>query len=210
MELAHIKCGGACFCISRKSKMKKEQSQDYPFVIKYLSNRYRLIECRDHIQCILQRRDKNVPRWRGIYYFLNTQSMSRILRQFGLDDGVVGQLPERFESRFKTVQREQIKSDDIVIATDRNLLEDKNFSGSHEVKVPEHARHGGDAQLKDILCNRILLKPHPVHDRHLFYRRSRSYLTIAQAASNYCKRFWHANVRCVVYGFVQEPPDGTG
>ena len=114
MELAHIRCGGACFCISRKSKMKKEQSQDYPFVITYLSNRYRLIECRDHIQWILQRRDKNVPRWRGIYYFLNTQSLSRIFRQFGLDDGVVGQLPERFESRFKTVQREQTKSDGVV------------------------------------------------------------------------------------------------
>ena len=74
----------------------------------------------------------------------------------------------------------------------------------------EYARHGDDAQLKDILCNRILLKPHPVHDRHLFYRRSRSYLTIAQAASNYCKRFWHANVRCVVYELATEPPDGTG
>jgi hypothetical protein len=111
--------------------MKKEQSQDYPFVITYLSNRYRLIECRDHIQWILQRRDKNVPRWRGIYYFLNTQSMSRIFRQFGLDDGVVGQLPERFESRFKTVQREQIKSDDMALATDRKLLEDKSFSEQH-------------------------------------------------------------------------------
>jgi hypothetical protein len=54
--------------------------------------------------------------------------MSRIFRQFGLDDGVVGQLPERFESRFKTVQREQAKSDDIVLATDRNSLEDKSFS----------------------------------------------------------------------------------
>ena len=28
----------------------------------------------------------------------------------------------------------------------------------------EYARHGDDAQLKDILCNRILVKPHPVHD----------------------------------------------
>ena len=119
--------------------MKKEQSQDYPFVITYLSNRYRLVECRDHIQWILQRRDKNVPRWRGIYYFLNTQSMSRIFRQFGLDDGVVGQLPERFESRFKTVQREQTKSDGVVLATDKNLLEDKSFSEQHDVKVPEHA-----------------------------------------------------------------------
>ena len=107
--------------------MKKEQSQDYPFVITYLSNRYRLIECRDHIQWILQRRDNNVPRWIGIYYFLNTQSLSRIFRQFGLDDRVVSQLPERFEIRFKTVQPEQAKSDDIVLATDENLLEDKSF-----------------------------------------------------------------------------------
>ena len=119
--------------------MKKGQSQDYPFVITYLSNRYSLIECRDHIQWIIQRRDKNVPRWKGIYYFLNTQSMSRIFRQFCLDDRVVSQLPERFESRFKTVQREQTKSDNTFLAADKNLLEDKNFSGSHEVKVPEHA-----------------------------------------------------------------------
>ena len=110
--------------------MKKEQSQDYPFVITYLSNRYRLIECRDRIQWILQRRDKNVPRWRGIYYFLNTQSMSRIFRQFDLDDGVVDQLPECFESRFKTVQREQIKSDDIVLATDKNYSRTKVFLSS--------------------------------------------------------------------------------
>ena len=119
--------------------MKKEQSQNYPFVITYFSNRYRLIECRDRIQWILQRRDKNFPRWRGIYYFLTTQSMSRIFRQFDLDDGVIGQLPEHFESRFKTVQREQTKSDGIVLATDRNSLEDRSFSEPHEVTVPEHA-----------------------------------------------------------------------
>ena len=65
--------------------------------------------------------------------------MSRIFRQFDLDDGVVGQLPERFESRFKTVQREQIKSGDLVLATDKKLLEDKSFSEQHDVKVLEHA-----------------------------------------------------------------------
>jgi hypothetical protein len=47
-----------------------------------------------------------------------------------LDDGVVGQLPERFESRFKTVQREQIKSDDIVLATDKNYSRTKFFLSS--------------------------------------------------------------------------------
>jgi hypothetical protein len=65
--------------------------------------------------------------------------MSRIFWQFDLDDGVVGQLPERFESRFKTVKREQVKSDDIAPATDKNLLEDKSFSEPHDMKVPEHA-----------------------------------------------------------------------
>ena len=65
--------------------------------------------------------------------------MSRIFRQFDLDDGVVGQLPEHFESRFKTVQREQIKSGDLVLATDKKLLEDKSFSEPLDVKVPEHA-----------------------------------------------------------------------
>ena len=65
--------------------------------------------------------------------------MSRIFRQFDLDNGVVGQLPERFESRFKAVQREQIKSDDIVLATDKKLLEDKSFSEPNDVKVAEHA-----------------------------------------------------------------------
>ena len=45
-------------------------------------------------------------------------------------DGVVGQLPERFESRFKTVQREQIKSDDIVLATDINYSRTKVFLSS--------------------------------------------------------------------------------
>ena len=65
--------------------------------------------------------------------------MSRIFRQFGLDDGVVGQLPERFESCFKPVRRQQIKSDDIVLAMDRNSLDDKSFSEPHDVKIPEHA-----------------------------------------------------------------------
>ena len=145
MELAHIRCGGACFCISRKSKMKKEQSQNYPFVITYFSNRYRLIECRDRIQWILQRRDKNVPRWRGIYYFLNTQSMSRIFRQFDLDDWVVDQLPECFERRFKAVQREPIKSDDIVLATDKKPLEDKSFfepQDSRNVRIVRRSAWG--------------------------------------------------------------------
>ena len=71
-------------------------------------------------------------------------------------------------------------------------------------KLIDHARKGGDAQLRDILSNYKLLRPHPLEDRHLFHRRSRSYLTIAQAASRYCRRFWKADVREVVYGRAPE------
>ena len=72
----------------------------------------------------------------------------------------------------------------------------------------DHARRGGDAQLRDILSNYKLLRPHPLEDRHLFHRRSRSYLTIAQVASRYCRRFWKADVREVVYNRVPDPPTG--
>ena len=72
----------------------------------------------------------------------------------------------------------------------------------------DYARLGEDPQLRDILSNYVLLHPHPYNDLHLFPRRSRAYCTIAQAASNYCKRFWRANVRDVVYGRAPEPPTG--
>ena len=70
------------------------------------------------------------------------------------------------------------------------------------------ARQGEDAQLRDILSNHRLLHPNPKTETHLFYRGSRNYRTIAQVASNYCKMFWKANVRDVVYNRVQEPPTG--
>ena len=71
------------------------------------------------------------------------------------------------------------------------------------------ARYGEDKHLRDILSNRYLLQAHPYREPHLFYRRRRSYLTIAQIARNYCKRFWHADVKEVVYGRAPEPDDGV-
>jgi hypothetical protein len=66
----------------------------------------------------------------------------------------------------------------------------------------DHARLGEDRQLQDILSNYVLLHPHPYNDKHLFHRRNREYWTIAQLASEYCKKFWHAEVRLVVYNKV--------
>ena len=73
----------------------------------------------------------------------------------------------------------------------------------------DHARLGEDCQLQDILSNYKLLHPHPYHDTHLFPKHSRSYCTIAQATSNYCKRFWKADVRLVVYNRVGYPYSGV-
>ena len=73
----------------------------------------------------------------------------------------------------------------------------------------DHARLGEDRQIQDILSNYVLLYPNPYQDFHLFPKRSRSYCTIAQAASNYCKRFWRKDVRLVVYNKVGYPYDGV-
>jgi len=73
----------------------------------------------------------------------------------------------------------------------------------------DEARYGDDKHLRDILSNRYLLQAHPYREPHLFYRRRRSYLTIAQIARNYCKRFWRADVKEVVYGRAPEPADGV-
>ena len=71
------------------------------------------------------------------------------------------------------------------------------------------ARAGQDAQLRDILSNQTLIKL-SWSDKQKYLHRNRSdYCTISQAASNYCKRFWKANVREVVYGRAPEPPTGV-
>ena len=72
----------------------------------------------------------------------------------------------------------------------------------------EEARKGEDRQLMDILTNQRLMKPNPEQDKWLFYKRSKSYCTITQAANNYCKRFWKADARAVIYGRSPEPPTG--
>ena len=71
------------------------------------------------------------------------------------------------------------------------------------------ARAGSDAQLRDILSNQTLIKVSWQEKQRFLHRNNSDYCTIAQAASNYCKRFWKANVRDVVYGRAPEPPTGV-
>ena len=68
--------------------------------------------------------------------------MSRIFRQFGLDDGVVGQLPERFESYFKAVQSEQRQVHNQAVVTPAKQLNAKSFSeatNADGLEVADHA-----------------------------------------------------------------------
>lgn len=74
-------------------------------------------------------------------------------------------------------------------------------------ELVQRAREG-DTWLREVLSNHRLIKPNPIHDRHLFHRYSTEYCTISQAAQNYCKRFWKANVWEVVHNKVPEPPSG--
>ena len=70
------------------------------------------------------------------------------------------------------------------------------------------ARAGKDAQLQDILSNQTPIKLSWSGKQKYLHRNSSDYCTISQAASNYCKRFWKANVRDVLYGRAPEPPTG--
>ncbi len=72
----------------------------------------------------------------------------------------------------------------------------------------DYARMGDDCELRNILCNPMLLRPNPYTQRFLFHRRPRAYCTISQAASNYCKRFWRANIQDVVFFKVSDPETG--
>ena len=67
------------------------------------------------------------------------------------------------------------------------------------------ARAGKDAQLRDILSNQTLIKLSWSDKQKYLHRNSSDYCTTSQAASNYCKKFWKANVRAVSYTHLTLP-----
>ncbi|GLO76575.1 hypothetical protein MACH18_36550 [Phaeobacter italicus] len=70
------------------------------------------------------------------------------------------------------------------------------------------ARSGEHPKLRKVLTNPNLVKPNPV-EKHLFWRRSPAYCTIAQAANRYCLSSpWGAPVQEVVRGETPDPPTG--
>ena len=87
--------------------MLSEQCANYPYMIVNLKPHYRLIECRDRYQWILQKKDKNKERWRGVSYFLFKVEMERAFLKHKLDLTMVDHLPDRFQSQYKTGQGAQ-------------------------------------------------------------------------------------------------------
>ncbi len=77
----------------------------------------------------------------------------------------------------------------------------------HMKALIDEARQG-NTQLRELLSNYKLRHPNPTSETWMFPRSNRAYCTIAQAAQNYCGRYWSANVDDVVYGRVPEPPTG--
>ena len=75
-------------------------------------------------------------------------------------------------------------------------------------EIVQLARSGNCPQLRKILTMPALIRPDP-EKTHLFFRGSRTYCTISQAADRYC-RFspWKAGVTDVVRGNVPDPPTG--
>jgi hypothetical protein len=86
---------------------RPEKADDYPAVVARLGSRWRVIECRDAIQWILQRRKgqwAGRPQWQAQHYCRTRCGLLRCIRKFcgPFDDealAIVRSLPERIGGR---------------------------------------------------------------------------------------------------------------
>jgi len=82
---------------------RPEKTDDYPAIVTRLNERWRVIECRDAIQWILQRRKgqwTGRPQWQGQHYCRTRRGLLRCIREYcgPIDEEVltvVSCLPER-------------------------------------------------------------------------------------------------------------------
>lgn len=81
------------------SQTRKESSGNYAFVIKVFSDSYRLIECRDNHQWMVQRLIGN--RWRSERYFRTKSALHKYLSKLELTVDALPPLPDNFRSQFK-------------------------------------------------------------------------------------------------------------
>ena len=70
------------------------------------------------------------------------KSMVRVFDEHGLDTDLLETLPERFESRFKTVQSEQRRIHEAIVLPEEKELDAKSFSElpiADDLEVTDHA-----------------------------------------------------------------------
>ena len=88
---------------TRTASRHHETADDYVGLVAQLSDRWRVITCRDHLQWILQKRDaqrSGRPRWTGVRYFRTREALIRACRTLceSIDPGTMTTLlalPER-------------------------------------------------------------------------------------------------------------------
>ena len=76
----------------------REGALDYIFVVQVFCNEYRLVECRDNIQWIVQRWTGN--RWRGERSFRTKAALVKYVSSLGLSVDDLADLPDNFRSQF--------------------------------------------------------------------------------------------------------------
>lgn len=76
----------------------RESAPDYIFVIKVFSSDYRLVECPDHIQWMVQRWTGN--RWRSEKFFRSKAALVKYVGGLGLCVNELADLPDSFRSQF--------------------------------------------------------------------------------------------------------------
>ena len=88
--------------VSGRRKPLSEEADDYPFVVAVLNAQWRLIECRDRIQWILQKRggsNNGKPRWRSKKWCRSKVGLMRSLRDERVvpspaAQAIIGYLPD--------------------------------------------------------------------------------------------------------------------
>ena len=67
----------------------------------------------------------------------------------------------------------------------------------------------GNGKMRDILSNKYLLDRTNNYGNSFKGKRGKSFGSLAQACEEYCRRYWKASAREVVYNIAPDPDDGV-
>jgi hypothetical protein len=91
----------------------KESDNDYQKVICKLSKKFRVIDCRNGIQWILQKQDNDGRRWRSLNYHTHRSSLIRDAGKQDVGTTPLKSLPERHWSPSKAGCASKSAKDDL-------------------------------------------------------------------------------------------------